>query len=352
MVSCRKCYIGLLSYIFVVLFLVFVIFFIIVPISFKYNTEIQRNLVFPTWYVHPKNYSEDIRSYPLKGVRNFYLKVNEEKNITLGILQILPSEVLSEFIKNDDYDYERTLKNPKYNILIFFHGNGQDRLDSFKMFGILRKFFNIIAFDYRGYADSSIEELTEDGVVKDSVALYKIIRNMTDARIFFWGHSIGTGVAVQTAAVLGTEHLIPTGVVLEAPFTSVTDVMQEHPLVEVYKWLPWFKYTIIDPMIQNGFDFDSQSYILDVDCPIMIIHAKDDEIIPYQLATKLYNIASANRNYTYQGDITYHLLEPVGYGHEWIFEEPFLPDYISKFVEYSTTFENNVTKKRQNEQML
>ncbi|KAL3281150.1 hypothetical protein HHI36_004369 [Cryptolaemus montrouzieri] len=280
-----------------------------------------------------------------EGVRNFYFKVNEEKNIFLGILHILPLDVLSEFIKDDDYDYDKILRSPKYDVLLYFHGNGQNRFESVGTYKILRKFFNIIACDYRGYADSTMAELTEHGIVEDSVALYKIIRNITQSRIFIWGHSIGTGVALQTAAVLKTQNIIPTGIMLEAPFTSVTDVMKEHALVKIYSWLPWFKFTIIQPMIDNGFEFDSQTYIVDVDCPIMIIHAKDDEIIPYSIATKLYNIAVSNRNFTYQGEVTYHLLDAVGYGHEWIFEEPALPQYVSDFVEHAVEFERNVTNK-------
>ncbi|XP_044751076.1 lysophosphatidylserine lipase ABHD12-like isoform X2 [Coccinella septempunctata] len=329
----------------VLLLLIFLILFIIIPLAFKFSTEIQRNLVFPTWYVQPKNYS-NLHRYQLKGVRNLYVKVNEEKNITLGVLQILPSELLSEFIGNDDYDYENILKNSKHNVLLYFHGNGQDRLEAVGTFKVLRKFFYVISFDYRGYADSSLAELTENGVVEDSVALFKYVRNLTSSRIFFWGHSIGTGVALHTAANLKSENMIPTGVMLEAPFTSVTDVMNESPLVKAYSWLPWFSYTIIDPMVDNGFNFDSQMYILDVDCPVMIIHAKDDEIIPFQIATKLYNIARANRNDTYQGEVTYHLLDAVGYGHEWISEEPALPDYIRTFVENAVQFERDVTNKR------
>ncbi|XP_045470458.1 lysophosphatidylserine lipase ABHD12-like isoform X1 [Harmonia axyridis] len=342
---CRRCYVGTIVYILVLLLLIFIVLFVIIPLAFKFSTEIQRNLVFPTWYVQPKNYS-NIHKYQLKGVRNLYVKVNEQKNITLGVLQILPSELLSEFVKNDEYDYDSILKNPRYNVLLYFHGNGQDRLEAIGTFRVLRKFFYVISFDYRGYADSSMAELTENGVVEDSVALFKYLRNLTKSRIFFWGHSIGTGVALHTAASLKSQNLIPTGVMLEAPFTSVTDVMKENPLVKMYSWLPWFSYTMIDPMVENGFDFNSQEYILNVDCPVMIIHAKDDEIIPYQIATKLYNIAKANRNSTYQGDVTYHLLEAIGYGHEWISEEPALPDYISEFIEKAVQFETNITSKR------
>lgn len=53
---------------------------------------------------------------------------------------------------------------------------------------------------------------------------------------------------------------------------------------------------MIDPIIKNDFNFESKKYILDVDCPIMMLHAKDDTIIPFRFATevstKLYSIGS------------------------------------------------------------
>jgi fermentation-respiration switch protein FrsA (DUF1100 family) len=45
---------------------------------------------------------------------------------------------------------------------------------------------------------------------------------------------------------------------------------------------------MLDPIVYNGFGFESTKYIVDVDCPIMILHAKDDTIVPYDLATKVF----------------------------------------------------------------
>lgn len=53
--------------------------------------------------------------------------------------------------------------------------------------------------------------------------------------------------------------------------------------------MPWFRVTIIDPIIENDFNFESKKYILDVDCPIMMLHAKDDTVIPFRFATEVSN---------------------------------------------------------------
>lgn len=45
--------------------------------------------------------------------------------------------------------------------------------------------------------------------------------------------------------------------------------------------------TIIDPVIDNDLNFESKRYILNVDCPIMMLHAKDDTIIPFRYATEV-----------------------------------------------------------------
>ncbi|KAJ8965345.1 hypothetical protein NQ317_018798 [Molorchus minor] len=63
----------------------------------------------------------------------------------------------------------------------------------------------------------------------------------------------------------------------------------------------------------------------------MILHAKDDDIIPYNFATELYNIALSNRNTTYQGNVTYHLFESMGYGHMFLYKAPELPRLVGDF---------------------
>lgn len=87
---------------------------------------------------------------------------------------------------------------------------------------------------YLGYGDSTKAELNEQGVVNDTVALYRWIRKRTNAPIYFWGHSLGTGVGTQTIAKLTDEGIEqPAGLILEAPFSSIIDVVRDNSLVKV-----------------------------------------------------------------------------------------------------------------------
>jgi abhydrolase domain-containing protein 12 len=171
----------------------------------------------------------------MQGVRNFYVTVDKNDNVTLGVWQILPSKLLSNVVENQYYDYEGILANENYNILLYLHGNGGIRAVRLELYHILRKYFHVMAIDYRGYADSTKAELTEDNIVKDMVNFYKWIRGKTKARIFFWGHSLGTGVSTHTISNIKAENIVPSGLVLETPFSTVPDVMERHYVLRVRK---------------------------------------------------------------------------------------------------------------------
>lgn len=55
----------------------------------------------------------------------------------------------------------------------------------------------------------------------------------------------------------------------------------------MFKYLPWFTYTVVDPMQANGFTFQTDKFICNVDAPIVILHAKDDHVVPYKLGYKV-----------------------------------------------------------------
>lgn len=104
---------------------------------------------FVSGLIQPENYS-DVEGIGIKGVKNFYVILDNEDNVTLGVWHILPFEILSDIIDNDDYNYDGILANGNYNILLYLHGNGSDRASALQLYEILRKFFQIFAVDYRG----------------------------------------------------------------------------------------------------------------------------------------------------------------------------------------------------------
>ncbi|CAG9770943.1 unnamed protein product [Ceutorhynchus assimilis] len=334
-----KCCIFCTVYTAVLVFLVGLLLFVIVPVIFMFSVGIQKSLVFPTYIIEPKNYSNS-EDYGITGVRNMYIDVPNAntENVTLGLWQILPKEIVSDIIKNDEYNFDGVLSNEKYKILLYLHGNGSDRTKSIELYEILREFFHIFAVDYRGYGDSTGSDLTETNMVNDMKYIFKWIQERSKSKIFVWGHSLGTGIATHLIAELKKEHINSTGLVLEAPFTSVIDVMRTHPVVKFYSVLPWTEATILNPIKTNDMNFDSKSYITDIDCPIMILHAEDDEIIPYNIATELYYTAINNRNSTYQGDVTFHLYPPKGNGHMLLYLEPDLSKQVRSFIDQCLDF--------------
>jgi len=75
----------------------------------------------------------------------------DSDNVTIGVWQILPGEIVSDIVRNDEYNFEGILTNENYFILLYLHGNGADRSQSIELYEVLREFFHIFAIDYRGW---------------------------------------------------------------------------------------------------------------------------------------------------------------------------------------------------------
>lgn len=69
--------------------------------------------------------------------------------------------------------------------------------------------------------------------MKDVIYVYNWIANKTNARIFIWGHSLGTGLSLHALALLEKENRRPYGLILESPFNNMKDEITEHPFAVV-----------------------------------------------------------------------------------------------------------------------
>lgn len=88
------------------------------------------------------------KQYNIRGVRNFYVNVHEEHNITLGVWHVLPEDLVDVTLKPEDYEEE--LMKGEYPVVVFLHGNNNVRTDNVPIYRVLRKYFHVIAYDYRG----------------------------------------------------------------------------------------------------------------------------------------------------------------------------------------------------------
>jgi hypothetical protein len=131
----------------------------------------------------------------------------------------------------------------------------------------------ILAYDYRGFGESEKRPIAEAGLYGDAQGAYDFLhrtRGVPANRIVIFGHSLGSGVAVELAT-----HADAAGLVLEGAYTGVDLVAKER-----YPYFP------VRTIMSNH--FDSIDRIDHVSMPKLFLHARDDAIIPFSEGRTLF----------------------------------------------------------------
>lgn len=318
---------------------------IICPISFWSSPFIQRNILFMNWLNLPfKNLSNPEMEYDMNCTRNLYIQSTDPSgdNIKLGVWHVLPLNRISECDLDDVNRLDPKAAFTDSNLIVYYlHGNGGARGGNHRrsLYRVLAYNLNyhLVAIDYRGYGDSENLSPTVDGLIRDATAGYEWLlsqANHDSKRIIVWGHSLGTSIATYLVSNLPKDQK-PLGLVLESPFNTLKDVVREHPFATPFKIFPHFDYFFVDPMVNSrDTNLDSESRIGDVTCPLIIMHALDDVIIPYHLGHRLYERAVERRPKGLKPDVQMITFNAdLKYGHKNIFKDPGLPEIISSFVQ-------------------
>jgi abhydrolase domain-containing protein 12 len=310
--------------------------YVVIPIFVKANQSILPIFVFSNLLRWPPfmNLSSPV-DFALNNTRNFYLHV--EDGVDIGVWHIRPSDLAAEQSNIPWENFEDGLNNGNV-IFLYLHGNGGTRgaHHRVQLYKVLSKLsFHVVTIDYRGYGDSSGVP-TEDGVVADAYFTYKWLRKRSgNSKIFIWGHSLGTGITTKLAKKLCDEGDHPSGIVLEAPFNNIQEAAKHYPLLFPYRMLPWFEWVFVDGIREHGLYFSSDENILSVTPHIMILHAEDDYVVPFDLGKKLYHRARDTRSHKTGTVELVTFGAHLGFGHKLIYKAPELPVIIRKFVAQS-----------------
>ncbi len=166
--------------------------------------------------------------------------------------------------------------------VLFCHGNGGNimhRLDSINILYNLG--VNCFIFDYRGYGDSEGKP-SEEGTYLDAKTAYEWLakeKKIPPDNIIVFGRSLGGSIAARLASEVKVRALI-----IESTFTSYIDIGRKfYPYMPV-RWFARFSYKTID-------------YIKNVHRPVMIIHSRTDEIVPFEFGLELYEAANEPKEF-------------------------------------------------------
>jgi uncharacterized protein len=175
--------------------------------------------------------------------------------------------------------------------VLHLHGNAGNMTGHFEHVAWLPATgWNVLCFDYRGYGRSQ-GTTTREGTVLDAHAALDYLLSRPDvdpARIVGFGQSLGGAIGI----VLGAERSEIRGLATDGAFDSYRRIASCHirhnPLLMCVAW--W----VPSVLMSNGHD--------PIDCigriaprPVLIIHGTEDEVVPVQMAERLYHAAGDPR---------------------------------------------------------
>ncbi len=211
-----------------------------------------------------------------------------ENNYANDEIKFIYKEVfitVSENIKLKSWLIEKDLKNKK--TILFFHGNAGSLINRVYKLNELDKLdVNILLISWRGFSEN-LGKPTEKNLYHDARKSVEWLNNIgvDNKKIILYGESLGTGVAIE----LGQKNLF-AGIILESPFTSIADAAKIY-----YPYLP------INLLLKDR--YDSIKKIKNIKIPILIMHGKKDDIVPFEMGLELFQKANEpKRSYFSEND--------------------------------------------------
>lgn len=172
-------------------------------------------------------------------------------------------------------------KNPRATLL-FCHGNAGNIGDRLELIGLFNEMgSDVFIFDYRGFGKSK-GFANEQGTYLDASAAYNFLRQakgVPEDKVILFGKSLGGNIAIDLATRIKAAVLIS-----DSAFTSTVAIGRE-----IYPYLPVKLF-----LTQK---YDVLSKIGMVKLPKLIIHSKEDEIIPFHHGAELYKAASEPKEF-------------------------------------------------------
>jgi alpha-beta hydrolase superfamily lysophospholipase len=190
-------------------------------------------------------------------------------------------------------------EKPGAPAVLYLHGarwnltGSVTRIDRWRQLG-----FAVLAVDYRGFGKSTDIAPTEAYAYEDAEAAWDYLAKLAPGRDrFIVGHSLGGAIAAE----LARRRPDASGLVLEATFTSVRDMIGESP----WGFLP------VGLILTQEFDTLSKMPALKV--PVLVIHGTRDSIVPFRMGERLYEAAPGPKRFIRVEGAGHHNLSGAGF---------------------------------------
>lgn len=167
-------------------------------------------------------------------------------------------------------------------LVIYAHGNGEviDRCGG-RMNWYRERGISVLLVEYRGYGRSPGSP-SQARIVSDFVEAYDLaitFPEVDERRVAFHGLSLGGGVVCSLAG-----ERSPAALILQSTFTSIPDVA------------PWWAASVL------ALDrFDNLECVADYEGPVLIVHGRNDTLVPVEQAERMHAASSSSELVLYGG---------------------------------------------------
>ncbi|HOK55957.1 MAG TPA: alpha/beta fold hydrolase [bacterium] len=193
-------------------------------------------------------------------------------------------------------------------VIICLHGYPANKSDILPVVEFLYPEFSLLLFDFRAHGESEGKVcyfgLKEFLDVKSAIVFIRNNEKIKDLPIGIWGYSFGGAIGIISASKYNDIKCI----VSDSAFANFPDMVKSY-----YKNLGPLKYIFSSFSIflgryvfRSDFKLNSpENFIGSVKCPILIIHSRNDEFVPFTHAKKLYEKAKSEKEmYVVEGSHT------------------------------------------------
>jgi len=162
--------------------------------------------------------------------------------------------------------------------VLLLHGNGGNILTNLGAgIALVKKGFEVTIVDYSGYGYSS-GEATRENLIEDAVSALKVVASEArsqNRRLVLYGQSLGGHLAVVVAA---KNPEAVDALVIEGAFTSHKSIAAEH------------KGALAGVLVREP--YSAEESIAGYAKPILVIHSRDDEVVPFEMGRRLFEAAN------------------------------------------------------------
>jgi pimeloyl-ACP methyl ester carboxylesterase len=162
--------------------------------------------------------------------------------------------------------------------------------------------FNVLTFDFSGSGESDDDSLTVDKQIDDLNSAIKFVKSKDYKRIGLFGHSLGGLISLRCY----TSEIVT--MVLWAPVTNkvkytwdkryskeqLQELRETGYITKIRDVGVRRKIIIDEQMLKDRETVDQKDLLKNIDCPILIIHGKKDESVPYSDSEEAIKLLSSN----------------------------------------------------------